>query len=93
MDDPTTRDTKSVVEHPLIQFIRQAQTEDRIITKLVPPTPDGPRYAGFYCQDYDGPTLDDLEKSLLTNFLQWLKANRYVASRVIDEVIIDQYKA
>ena|SRR5216684_7137208 len=56
---------QGMLEHPVIEFVRQAHTEGRIITKLIPPSeaPEGPRYAGFYCQDYAGPLLTKATES------------------------------
>ena len=53
---------QNMLNHPAIEFVRQAHAEGRIITKLIPPseTHDGPRYAGFYCQDYVSPPLPGL---------------------------------
>jgi hypothetical protein len=43
------------LKHPLYVFSRQAIAEGRVLTKLMPPDAGGVKYAGFYCQDYDGP--------------------------------------
>lgn len=55
-DAALTERLRAQLDHPIYQWVRKAVTEDRRIVKLVPPTPGGPRYGGFYCEDYDGPT-------------------------------------
>lgn len=48
----------AALDHPLYRFAQQAVAEGRVLTKLMPPDSDGSghRYAGYYCEDYDGPT-------------------------------------
>jgi hypothetical protein len=49
---------RAELAHPAYEFVRQAFADGRTITRLIPPQDclHGIRYAGFYCQDYTGPT-------------------------------------
>lgn len=45
-------------EAHIIAWALNRVAEGKVIVALVPPdaAPDGPQYAGFYCEDYVGPT-------------------------------------
>lgn len=47
------------LNHPAIEFVRQAHAKGHKIVELISPTEaaNQVRYAGFYCRDYDGPAL------------------------------------
>jgi hypothetical protein len=54
------------LNHPAIEFVRQAHRRGHKIVELISPQeagagngphPKGVQYAGYYCRDYDGPVL------------------------------------